>query len=104
MENLKLALSEIKGQEFKVSNGKLNQVQRNSMKAEILAALGLDLPEGVLVGKCKEGLILEVANDNEGSISVVLDIKVKALDYDSKNVIESYEQDQAEKAEKADCA
>jgi len=78
MENLQLVMNQIKEQEFKVSNGKLNQVERNNAKAELLEAIGLDLPGEVLLGKCKEGLVVEVPNDNEGAITFVLDIKIKA--------------------------
>lgn len=101
MEKLQLVMNEIKGQEFKVSNGKLNQVERNATKASILEAIGLDLPAGVLLGRCKEGLIVEVPNDNEGSITFILDIKIKPLEYDGMHVVESYEKDKAEKAERA---
>lgn len=101
MENLSKRMSVIEAQEFKVSNGKLNQVERNTMKSEILAAIGLDLPEGTVIGKCKEGLIVEVPNDNEGSITFILDIKIKPLDFDGLHIIESYNQDKAEKAERA---
>ena len=102
MENLQLVMSQIKEQEFKVSNGKLNQVERNNAKAELLEAIGLDLPGAVLLGKCKEGLVVEVPNDNEGAITFVLDIKIKGLDWDGASIIADYERDQAEKAERAE--
>lgn len=98
MENLNKLLDLINEREYKVSNGKLNQVERNSTKAEILAALLQDLNH-IAVGKCKEGIVLELPNEQEGAISVILDVKIKPLDYDGMHIVESYTHDQKEKAE-----
>lgn len=96
MENLTRALDVIEERKYKVSNGKLNQVERNNTKSELLNAFMQDL-NAIVVGRCKEGVVLQLPNDQEGSIHVILDLKIKPLDYDGLHVVESYMQDQKDK-------
>lgn len=102
MDRLLETLEVINEREYKVSNGKLNQVERNTTKAELMEALASILPEGLVLGKAKEGLVLEIPNVNEGAITVVLDIKIKALNFDGPNAVEDYILDKAEKAVRAE--
>lgn len=101
MENLNAVLAAVLEREYKVSGDKLNQVQRNATKAELLDALMGDLPREIVVGKCKEGVVLLIDNENEGGIAVVLDLKIKPLTFDAEGVVENYRFEQKEKEERA---
>ena len=98
MKNLEAIMQDINTREYNVNNNKLNQVQRNETKRQILEAIGKDLPAGILIGRCAEGLVIEVPNEIEGAITFILDIKIKSLDYDGVLAVQSYKQDQTEKA------
>jgi hypothetical protein len=119
MQNLVKLLNELKDRQFKITidkNGKskLQQTQRNGLKAEILTALMDDIksvyPE--LVFRTDEGIVLEIANDcvadnldgeseGSGAITVAIDLKVKDLDSNATDLANAYAIDLAEKTEKA---
>ena len=120
MQNLVKLLEELKARQFKITidkNGKskLQQTQRNNLKAEILTALMEDIkaeyPE--LIFRTDEGIILEIANDSvadnldseslgSGAITIALDLKIKDLDSNATDLANAYAVDLAEKAEKAE--
>lgn len=120
MQNLVKLLEELKTRQFKITidkNGKskLQQTQRNNLKAEILTALMEDIrteyPE--LIFRTDEGIILEIANDSvadnldseslgSGAITIALDLKIKDLDSNATDLANAYAIDLAEKAEKAE--
>lgn len=99
MENLKRHLENVKELDLQItSTGNIKQTERNQLKADTLEALGLDLAElGVLIGKTKEGLVLELSNDSEGAFPVVLDVKFKNVNFDTQLAVDSYNQDQEQK-------
>ena len=119
MQNLVKLLNEIKDRQFKITidkNGKskLQQTQRNNLKAEILTTLMEDIkaeyPE--LIFRTEEGIVLEIANDciadnldseseGSGAITIAIDLKVKDLDSNATDLANAYAVDLAEKTEKA---
>ena len=119
MQNLVKLLNELKDRQFKITidkNGKskLQQTQRNGLKAEILTAIMEDIkavyPDFVF--RTDEGIILEIANDcvadnldgeslGSGAITVAIDLKVKDLDSNANDLADAYAVDLAEKTEKA---
>ena len=119
MQNLVKLLEELKDRQFKITidkNGKskLQQTQRNNLKAEILTALMEDIkavyPE--LIFRTEEGIVLEIANDcvadnldgeslGSGAITIAIDLKVKDLDSNATDLANAYAVDLAEKTEKA---
>lgn len=102
MENMAKVLASYKGKNFKVSNGKINQLERNAFKAEFVNALALDLADaGLVVGNVEKGFAVLVDNDDLGSLSIVIDGVVKGLDYDFDFEVSEQAVREAEKAEKA---
>lgn len=102
MENMAKVLASYKGKNFKVSNGKINQLERNAFKADFVNALALDLADaGLTVGNVEKGFAVLVDNDDLGSLSIVLDGVVKGLDYDFDFEVSEQAVREAEKAEKA---
>jgi hypothetical protein len=82
MNKLQSVVAATKGKVFKLSGEKINQVERNSFKNEILAALVADL-EGIGgIYRTLDGVVLEVSNDELGVIHLEFDVKVKNTDYD----------------------
>ena len=102
MENMAKVLASYKGKNFKVSNGKINQLERNAFKADFVNALALDLADaGLVVGNVEKGFAVLVDNDHLGSMSIVIDGVVKGLDYDFDFEVSEQSVREAEKAEKA---
>ena len=102
MENMAKVLASYKGKNFKVSNGKINQLERNAFKSEFVNALALDLADaGLVVGNVEKGFAVLVDNDHLGSLSIVLDGVVKGLDYDFDYEVSEQALRESEKAEKA---
>ena len=102
MENIAKVLASYKGKNFKVSNGKINQLERNAFKSEFVNALALDLADaGLVVGNVEKGFAVLVDNDHLGSLSIVLDGVVKGLDYDFDYEVSEQALRESEKAEKA---
>jgi hypothetical protein len=102
MENLAKVLGSYASKKFKVTNGKINQLERNAFKSEFVSALAKDLESaGLTVGSVDKGFAVLVENDDLGSITIVLDGVVKGLDYDFDAEINAEAIRQAEKAEKA---
>ena len=101
MKNLERVIAEYKGKEFKVTNDKLNQVERNEFKSAIVDALASDLAEaGLDVGRVDGGVAFLVENDKLGAVTIVVDGVVKGLDYDFDFEMEDFAKAQAEKAER----
>lgn len=77
--------------------GNLNQKDRNRVKRELIEALMEDLPEDFVIGKAKEGIVLEIPHRHFGAITVTVDAKVKNMDWDSQAAIDQ-EREREEKA------
>lgn len=102
MENIAKVLASYKGKSFKVSNGKINQLERNAFKADFVNALALDLSNaGLVVGNVEKGFAVLIDNDQLGGLSIVLDGVVKGLDYDFDYEVDAEALRVAEKADKA---
>lgn len=88
--------------DLKGSDTKINQVQRNGIKTYGLDALQRDLTDnGFTVHRTKEGLVIEIANQEFGTIFTVLDFKVKDLDFDVQEAVTEYNDAIAERERKA---
>jgi hypothetical protein len=76
--------------ELKVTNEKINQTQRNSLKADFMEALVQMFAEkGIDLAYTSEGLVLKVEG-NEHDIHIALDPTIKNLDYDFVASIDEY--------------
>jgi hypothetical protein len=67
------------------SNGEaIKQNERNQIKAGLLQAIATDLSQllGVDVLKVDKGFGFMLPHDTEGSVPMVLDLTIKAFDYD----------------------
>jgi hypothetical protein len=82
MKNIQSIVAAIKGKVFKLTGDKINQVERNSFKNEILSALVNDLQGIGGIYRTLDGVVLEVSNDELGVIHLEFDVKVKNTDYD----------------------
>ena len=101
MKHLYGLLEKVKKTEFNINdNGTIKQTERNALKTKLLEAFMADLGE-IVVGRASEGVYLELPNDVEGSIPVVLDIKIKNTTIDTYAPIQEYELKQKEKLERA---
>jgi hypothetical protein len=79
MENFITKVGEM---DIKVANDKINQVQRNSLKADFMEGLIEFFAEkGIELHKTTEGLVLKVEG-KEHDIHIALDPVVKNLDFD----------------------
>ena len=102
MENIAKVLGSYKTKSFKVSNGKINQLERNAFKADFVNALAKDVEDaGLTVGAVDKGCAVLGDNNELGSLSMVIDGVVKGLDYDFNFEVSEEAIRQADKAEKA---
>jgi hypothetical protein len=102
MENLQVLVQATTKTKFEVSKDKIKQTQRNALKSDLLEALSSDLATSIeVVGRSKEGIIIAIPNDIEGSIYAVVDVVLKNLDFDPQIMLDEYEDAQAEKEAKA---
>jgi hypothetical protein len=92
MKNIQSIVAAIKGKVFKLSGEKINQVERNSFKNEILGALVNDLQGIGGIYRTNDGVILEVSNDELGVIHLEFDVKVKNTDFDVTSASDEYQQ------------
>lgn len=102
MKNIDKLLESIKEKDFTVSQTKkgekIKQTEHRELKSNIMSALLEDLKEkGLAIGMSKDGIVIEMPNDNLGAIPVELDIKVKGLDYDTLQAVENYRFEKEEK-------
>ena len=85
MENFIKKVGEM---DLKVTNEKINQVQRNAIKSEFIDALvGMFAEQGIELHKTTEGLVLKIEG-KEHDIHIALDPVVKNLDFDLVNSID----------------
>jgi ribosome-associated translation inhibitor RaiA len=87
MENFITKVGEM---DIKVANDKINQVQRNSLKADFMEGLIQFFAEkGIELHKTTEGLVLKVEG-KEHDIHIALDPVVKNLDFDLVASVDEY--------------
>jgi len=102
MEKLQALVQATNTQKFSVSKDKIKQTERNALKSDILEALSSDLETSIeVVGRSKEGIIIALPNEIEGSIYAVVDVVLKNLDFEPEVLIDEYEKAKAEKEAKA---
>ena len=84
----------------------IEQKQSRALKAELMGKVSALIKEtyDVDTAQTSDGLYLLIPNDEEGSIPVLLDIKMKPLDTDIETLTAEYQKKQEEKAEKAAAA
>lgn len=81
MNKFQVFVAAVKSLALKASGAKINQVQRNALKAHALKAILEDLAALGAV-QTNDGIVIEVANDELGAVHFELDIKVKDLNFD----------------------
>jgi hypothetical protein len=92
MTNISKLVAAIKGKVFKLSGEKINQTERNAFKAEVLESLAVDLfSAGMTAVRTSDGIVLEIENDELGSIYLELDVKVKNTDFDLDEAVADYQ-------------
>jgi hypothetical protein len=93
LENFKQVASRIKARRMKENDkGNINQKDRNRIKHETVEAIMKDLPEDMVVGKAKEGIVIEVPHSHYGAVTIIVNAKVKNMDYDSASAIKEQEE------------
>ena len=88
------ALADAKTAQLRDSNGKVNQSDRNALRAKLVAALVEDL-EGVMTS---EGPVVGFEHEYWGQLFVEVPLKMKDADFD----IETAHQEYVDKVEKAE--
>lgn len=92
MTNISTLVAAIKGKVFKLSGEKINQTERNAFKAQVLESLATDLfAAGMTAVRTSDGIVLEIENDELGSIYLELDVKVKNTDFDLDEAVADYQ-------------
>ena len=101
MKNLSSFVASIQSKVFKMSGDKINQTERNTTKAAVLEAISTDLfAAGLTAVRTAEGIVLEIENDELGSIFFELDIKVKSSDFNVDEAVADYQSKVAAAAER----
>jgi hypothetical protein len=92
MTNISKLVAALKGKVFKLSGEKINQTERNAFKAQVLESLAVDLfSAGMTAVRTSDGIVLEIENDELGSIYLELDVKVKNTDFDLDEAVADYQ-------------
>ena len=105
MKNLSSFVAAIKSKVFKMSGDKINQTERNATKSAVLEAISTDLfAAGLTAVRTSDGIVLEIENDDLGSIFFELDIKVKGSDFDITSAVAEYQDKVAAAAERITAA
>jgi hypothetical protein len=87
--------------ELKVTNEKINQTQRNSLKADFMNSLvEMFAEKGIELNRTENGLVLKVEG-KEHDLHFEIDAVVKGLDYDLVASIDEYNAKIADRNEKA---
>ena len=91
MTNFQKALLEARTFELRESNGKINQTDRNNLRAKLMAALQQDI-EGIFT---VDGLILPFGHEYWGELHLEVSLKMKDPEYDLDTAVQEYEEKQA---------
>lgn len=89
MTNFQKALLEAANFELRESNGKINQTDRNNLRAKLMAALQQDLADAVFTA---DGLILPFGHEEWGELHLEISIKMKDPEYDMYTARAEYEE------------
>lgn len=100
MKNILQFVQSVRSLVLKASADKVNQTQRNAMKADAMKAFLSDLVDlGAVM--TNDGIVLPVQNDELGVVYIELDLKVKNLDFDLDNAVAEYEKTLSDRADRA---
>jgi hypothetical protein len=100
MKTLSQKLVELETTSVKIVGQKINQIQRNAVKSDLLDALKTDLvAEGLDAVITKDGVIVRVENE-QSNIDIQVDIVIKNLDYDRDEAVSEYQKSLEAKAER----
>lgn len=100
MENLSKVLATLENATLKLSGEKLNQVQRNAFKSDLLNALVNDLVSlGLQATITSDGVVVMVENDTT-NLYINLDATIKNLDFDLDSAKQEYQAKQEAKLER----
>lgn len=95
-------VSETVSRELKVSNGKIQQTQRNELKeSATLALLDVLTEQGVDAFRTTEGVVIAIDNTTtKKTVYITVDPVIKGTDYDLDEETQAYEDKVAERAER----
>lgn len=101
MKNLLDKTLTFKSQKNKRGDLVIQQTEGRELKKTLMQELisNIAATYDVEVGMTDEGLAIAIPNEEEGSIYITLDIKVKPLDYDMDTAVMDYSSKQAQKEE-----
>lgn len=100
MENLSKVLATLENATLKLSGEKLNQVQRNAFKSDLLNALKTDLEAlGLQTTLTSDGVVVMVEN-SVSNLYINLDATIKNLDFDLEGAKQEYDSKQEAKLER----
>lgn len=98
--NLQEFVAKLESEKLKIANDKINQVQRNQIKADFMGALATTLASsGVDAIATKEGLVLQVEN-SDANVFIQIDASVKNLDFDLDGAVLELEESLQAKAKR----
>lgn len=117
MKNLTALFQDIENRTFRVTTTasgkeKLQQTERNGLRAELMDKLLADLAEsGYRVARGKDGVLVEIPNGSvadgvsrnsigSGAITLAFEVKVKDLDSELEYLADEYTEHQEEQARK----
>ena len=105
MENLKAFVEKVNTQQITISGKAIKQNERNQLKNSFMSALLEDLKlnqnDLLEVGTVADGIALNIQNEEIGSFVIVLNATFKNLEFDFDFEKSTFEEEQAEKVEKA---
>lgn len=94
-------ITKVENMSLKVANEKINQTQRNSLKADFMDSLVEMFAEnGIELSKTINGLVLKVEG-LEHDLHFEIDAVVKGLDYDLVSSVDEYNAKIVDRNEKA---
>lgn len=89
---------------YKVNeNGVINQTQRNQLREELMTDMEEMLKGNTNceVNRIEEGILIEIPDDELGSIPAIISIKIKPINFDSLSAIEERKNKVADREQKA---
>lgn len=100
MKHLQEVLQKIEVATIKLSGEKINQIQRNDFKAQIVNAIIQDLKDnGFDANLTKDGAIIHLENETT-SVYVGIDGTIKNLDYDLQGAVDEYNESVSARVER----
>ena len=105
MENIKNFVESVNTQKITISGKGIKQNERNQLKGSFMESLLTDLQQHqndlFEVGMVADGIALNIQNEEIGNFVIVLNATFKNLEFDFDAEKQIFEEEQAEKIEKA---